>query len=235
MGVVEPGVVDGALALTSANPSSGIGIPKSKPNLLGDLVGSALGQGRGMSANVPFKSAPPKNAFRVGKSPDSLPRLTATTTFASSMASSTPTRPDDWRYADKVGNYSFFNQPASKIGAPMSISGQPMKSMGGIPVANAKQNPFSSLDGFGTKSSGKPLPPWANSSYTSSDSTGAGASAADFPFGAFQNANPTNTVGSGNSSGCSFSSPPQPPPPPPPPMQKSPKDCMNPAMDTRKR
>ncbi|XP_074588781.1 uncharacterized protein LOC141844680 [Curcuma longa] len=183
----------------SATPAAGIGIPKSDSNLFSDLVGSALGQGRGGSGNVPLNSAPPKNA--VGS--------TATATYA---ASSTPIRPNSWGSADKVGNLSSFNQPGPKIGAPMSTGGQPMKSMGGMP----KPDPFASLGGFGSNSSVKSATQSVNSSGMNRGNVGAGAgaSAPDFSFGAFQNA---------NSSG-SFSSPLQPPPPNPPKESMDPLD-----------
>ncbi|KAG6524527.1 flocculation protein FLO11-like [Zingiber officinale] len=189
----------------STTPAAGIGIPKSDSNLFGDLVGSALGQGRGGSGNVPLKSAPPKNAFGMGNLSDSLPRPTAN---ATSAASSAPIRPNGWGSADQVGNLSSFSQPGPKIGAPMSTGGQPMKSMGGMP----KPDPFGSLGGFGSNSFVKSPAQSVNSS---------GMNSGDFSFGAFQNANSTKIGNSGNSSG-SFSSPLQPPPLNPP------KDSMDP-------
>ncbi|KAK9086367.1 hypothetical protein Syun_028761 [Stephania yunnanensis] len=50
---------------SGAPMNSGIGIVDKNPNLFGDLVGSALGQGRG-SSNVPLKSAAPWESWGAG-------------------------------------------------------------------------------------------------------------------------------------------------------------------------
>ncbi|ONK63348.1 uncharacterized protein A4U43_C07F14120 [Asparagus officinalis] len=59
---------------SSASATSSIGIAKSNPDLFGDLVGSALNQGKG-SSNVPLKAAAPaKNLYSMGSLKDSLPK-----------------------------------------------------------------------------------------------------------------------------------------------------------------
>ncbi|XP_020589594.1 sperm-associated antigen 1 isoform X2 [Phalaenopsis equestris] len=71
---------------SSAASTSKLGIQDKNPNLFGDLVGSALGQGRS-SQNVPIKSAPPKNSsFSMADLKSSIPK----TSFASKPSSSVP-------------------------------------------------------------------------------------------------------------------------------------------------
>ncbi|THU47394.1 hypothetical protein C4D60_Mb09t15020 [Musa balbisiana] len=206
----------------SAAPSSaksGLAIPKSDPNLFSDLVGSALGQGRGGSGNVPLKSAAPKNTFSMGNLSDSLPRSTNPTTSAAAAANSTQMRSSSLGSADDLGNFPFFNQPGPKIGTPMGSGGQPMKSTAGVPPTNAKRDPFGSLVDFGSKPTAKaPM-----SSANSSNMSGASAGADDFSFGSFQNANSTKKSDIGIS-GASFSSPPPPQQPTPPKADTDPLD-----------
>ncbi|PPS20567.1 hypothetical protein GOBAR_AA00030 [Gossypium barbadense] len=66
---------------SSGGNSSGIGIVNKNPNLFGDLVSSALGQGKSNSnSNVPLKNANPtpnsssKNTYSMGNLVDSLPK-----------------------------------------------------------------------------------------------------------------------------------------------------------------
>ncbi|WOK96104.1 hypothetical protein Cni_G04811 [Canna indica] len=194
-----------------SSTSSGIGIPKSDPNLFSDLVGSALGQGRGGSGNVPLKSAPPKNTFAMGNLSDSLPRSTVTASRAA--ASSTPMRSSNTGSAENIVNFSSFSQPGPKIGTPIGSGGQPMKSAAGVSSANAKRDPFGLLVDFGSKPSVKASMSSTNSSNVSNSSTGTAAD--DFAFGAFQNANQAKTGNTGIPQ-ASFSSPPPPQQPNPP-------------------
>ncbi|CAL9133383.1 unnamed protein product [Musa textilis] len=196
-----------ASAAPPPSASSGIGIPKSDPNLFGDLVGSALGQGRSGSSNVPLKSATPRNAFSMGNLSDSLPRSTTTTTTAASAANNTPMRPSSWGSADLLGNSSSFAQPDPKIRTAMGGDGQPMGSVTGVRPVTAKSDPFDSLIGFGTKLSTKAPMSSVNSSNVSSGK----AVADDFPFGAFENINSTKNVHI-MTQGQSFSAPPPPQP-----------------------
>ncbi|KAJ8471945.1 hypothetical protein OPV22_026288 [Ensete ventricosum] len=201
----------------SAAPSStksGLAIPKSDPNLFSDLVGSALGQGRGGSSNVPLK-----NTFSVGNLSDSLLRSTNPTTSAAAAANSTPMRSSSLGSSDNLGNFSFFNQSGPKIGTPMGSGGQPMKSTAGVPPTNAKRDPFGSLVDFGSK----PVAKAPMSSANSSNMSGASAGADYFSFGAFKNATSTkeSDIGIG---GASFSSPPPPEQPTPPKADTDPLD-----------
>ncbi|KAF4355605.1 hypothetical protein CsatB_025820 [Cannabis sativa] len=91
--VTRPGLPNGPTSMvgdilgkswTSSTPSTGsssvagIGIVDKNPNLFGDLVGSALGQGKSSnSTNVPLKNSTPvsnKNTFSMGNVADSLPK-----------------------------------------------------------------------------------------------------------------------------------------------------------------
>ncbi|KAK1279097.1 hypothetical protein QJS04_geneDACA007205 [Acorus gramineus] len=94
---------------TTSSSSIGIGIPKSNPNLFGDLVGTALGQGRS-SNNVPLKSAAPaaarstaaaappppaaaasaRNTFSMGNLSDSLPKNTRPINTGPSLRATAP-------------------------------------------------------------------------------------------------------------------------------------------------
>ncbi|KAK1293353.1 hypothetical protein QJS10_CPB17g01235 [Acorus calamus] len=94
---------------TTSSSSIGIGIPKSNPNLFGDLVGTALGQGRS-SNNVPLKSAAPaaarstaaaappppaaaasgRNTFSMGNLADSLPKNTRPINTGPSLRATAP-------------------------------------------------------------------------------------------------------------------------------------------------
>ncbi|RWW63075.1 hypothetical protein BHE74_00029765 [Ensete ventricosum] len=195
------------VAAAPPSASSGIGIPKSDPNLFGDLVGSALGQGRSGSGNVPLKSAAPRDAFSMGNLSDSLPRPTTTTTNAASAANSTPMRPSSWGYADFLGNSSSFAQPGPKIRTATGGGGQPMGSATGMQQVTAKSDPFDSLVDFGTIPAAKtPI-----SSVNSSNVSSGNAVADDFSFGVFQNANSMKNVHN-MTQGQSFSAPPPPQP-----------------------
>ncbi|KAJ8491452.1 hypothetical protein OPV22_013173 [Ensete ventricosum] len=151
------------VAAAPPSASSGIGIPKSDPNLFGDLVGSALGQGRSGSGNVPLKSAAPRDAFSMGNLSDSLPRPTTTTTNAASAANSTPMRPSSWGYADFLGNSSSFAQPGPKIRTATGGGGQPMGSATGMQQnANSMKNVHNMTPG---QSFSAPPPPQPTASH----------------------------------------------------------------------
>ncbi|XP_039048698.1 stress protein DDR48-like isoform X2 [Hibiscus syriacus] len=68
---------------SSGSKSSGVGIVNKNPNLFGDLVSSALGQGKSNSnSNVPLKNSNPtsnsssKSTYSMGNLTDSLPKST---------------------------------------------------------------------------------------------------------------------------------------------------------------
>ncbi|KAJ6794315.1 Uncharacterized protein M6B38_231905 [Iris pallida] len=173
----------------SAKSASEIGIPKSNPNLFGDLVGSALNQNK-PNPNVPLKAAAPRNPYSMGNLSDSLPKSNPNPTGATGSVK------PGWGPSESLRNFS-------------SLGGQPMKSgapspAGAAAASNDKRDPFGSLVDFGSKSSGKvpissarPSSGGANSPFSafqSSPSAGFGTPSqnqskpADFSFGGFQNA-----------------------------------------------
>ncbi|TKY54177.1 Sperm-associated antigen 1A [Spatholobus suberectus] len=126
----------------TTQPSSGsnIGIVNKSPNLFGDLVNSALGQGSKIGAtNVPLKNAPSKasaptpnkTSFSMGNMADSLPKT-----------GSTPSS----------GSFSVNTNKTPNLGGPS------MRSMGtaaatGSGMSSNNEDPFSSLSGIGSKQS----------------------------------------------------------------------------------
>lgn len=135
-------------ATSSSSPS--LGLPKSNnPDLFGDLVGSALNQGKNNSSgssNVPLKSV--KNSYSMGSLNESLPNNDSGNGSVKNSHS-----------AENFGNIgggngSSFNAfgDFSNIGQTgKSIGGnKPMNSMSGI-GSNAKKDPFGSLMDFGVK------------------------------------------------------------------------------------
>ncbi|MQM08802.1 hypothetical protein Taro_041661 [Colocasia esculenta] len=174
------GDIYGKSWFSTAPSSSGVGIPKSDPNLFGDLVGSAFGQAKsGGGSNVPLKAAPPRNAFFMGNLSDSLPKTTA--------GASNQGRPNSRGSANDLGSY-YPSSVASNVGSTTgnSLGGQPMRSSGG--GASARKDPFGSLLDFGRKKSTDPSPT-ANPNFNTNSS-----SAGDYSFGAFQDADNRKTA-----------------------------------------
>ncbi|XP_027330617.1 cell wall protein RBR3 isoform X2 [Abrus precatorius] len=132
---------------------SNIGIVNKNPNLFGDLVSSAFGQGsKTASTNVPLKnatkvSAPTpnnKSSFSMANMADSLPKTGSTPQSSASWASS--------------GTFSMNNNETPNSGGPS------MRSMGtaaapatatatGSGISSNNNDPFSSLAGIGSKQS----------------------------------------------------------------------------------
>ncbi|XP_022722489.1 putative lysozyme-like protein [Durio zibethinus] len=141
---------------TSSGPSggnsSGIGIVNRNPNLFGDLVSSALGQGKSNSnANVPLKNANPtsnsssKSPYSMGNLADSLPKSTGN--WGTSGA-----------YNNSSGSSNInFNINYSKT---QNLGDPSMKSMaggvGGVGggSGSGSKDPFGSLVDFSSKPSG---------------------------------------------------------------------------------
>ncbi|XP_020589593.1 cell wall protein RBR3 isoform X1 [Phalaenopsis equestris] len=158
---------------SSAASTSKLGIQDKNPNLFGDLVGSALGQGRS-SQNVPIKSAPPKNSsFSMADLKSSIPKT----------SSPNP---------NSTGSYTFFNKSRPDIGSSMKSDH----------ASNSKPDSFGSFTGFASKPSSS-VPLSAAKSSVSGGGKGSFGSfqnvptaqkpqqssgSNDYSFGGFQNA-----------------------------------------------
>ncbi|KAK4802468.1 hypothetical protein SAY86_000671 [Trapa natans] len=156
---------------SASGPSGlGVGIPEKNSDLFGDLVSSALGQGKNtINSNAPLKNAIPvsgnKSAYSMGNLSDSLPKVA----------------------------------PKSSVGGVSSIGGSAAKSanLGGLSMKgnagaaggmNSNKDPFSNLTGFsGLKQQGGNL--------NSSNKSGTKVSSIDDSFGDFQNAAKSSTTG----------------------------------------
>ncbi|KAL1079040.1 hypothetical protein V6Z11_D10G195800 [Gossypium hirsutum] len=133
---------------SSGGNSSGIGIVNKNPNLFGDLVSSALGQGKNNSnSNVPLKNANPtpnsssKNPYSMGNLADSLPKSSG-----------------NW------GTSSGYNNNSNGIGGSSNINvninnsknqnlgGASMKSMAGGAAGGGGGQQFSEVDDWGLDS-----------------------------------------------------------------------------------
>ncbi|MBA0813330.1 hypothetical protein Gohar_027191 [Gossypium harknessii] len=171
---------------SSGGNSSGIGIVNKNPNLFGDLVSSALGQGKSNSnSNVPLKNANPtpnsssKNTYSMGNLADSLPKSSG-----------------NW------GTSSGYNNNSNGIGGSSNINvninnsknqnlgGASMKSMAGGAAGGGKsgigsKDPFGSLVDFSSKPSG---------TLNSGSNRGNKANVAHDAFGDFQNASKPSTT-----------------------------------------
>ncbi|KDP27843.1 hypothetical protein JCGZ_18923 [Jatropha curcas] len=177
----------------SSSSASGIGIVEKNPNLFGDLVTSALGQGNKGNSNAPLKTATPtsnKTAYSMGNLADSLPK-----TNNSAKSGGT------WGSNGNFGSYSSeYNKTSSNVNAAgngnVNVSsnmspnlGRPsMKSMmGGSGVGGGmggNRDPFGSLVDFGSKQQS------GNLNAASKSGTNAG----DNAFGDFQNAAKPSTT-----------------------------------------
>ncbi|XP_022760598.1 uncharacterized protein LOC111306879 [Durio zibethinus] len=167
----------------SGGNSSGVGIVNNSPNLFGDLVSSALGQGKSNSnSNVPLKNSNPTSNSSI-RSPYSMGNL----------ADSLPKSSGNW------GTYGGYNNTSGLSNINVNVNnsksqnlgGPSMKSMaggaGGVGSGiGLKKDPFSSLVDFSSKPSG---------SLNSGSNKGNKANVTDDGFGDFQNASiPTTTT-----------------------------------------
>ncbi|KAI4345374.1 hypothetical protein L6164_012504 [Bauhinia variegata] len=192
----------GSAQPTGSTSNSSIGIPNKNPNLFGDLVSSALGQGSKGSSNVPLKSATPaakvssatanKSSFSMGNMADSLPK-----------ASNTAQSSGNWGSTGNFASYSSGNNNTSMNASKSpNLGGPSVRSMGSSGAAGSgmrsNKDPFSSLSGFGSKSSGS----------LNSAAKGGKSSTDDDGFGDFQNASKpsSTTFPSSNSSASNFGS-----------------------------
>ncbi|ESQ48262.1 hypothetical protein EUTSA_v10020624mg [Eutrema salsugineum] len=196
---------------SSSGSGSGIGIVNKDPSLFGDLVGSAIGKSSG---KVPLKNAPPagsnKSSYSMGNLADSLPKS------GNSMNSGG----GGWGYSSNPGGFSggFASSGGGNSGVNANSSiknpnlgGPSMKTMSGTSNLSgsglpSNSDPFGSLLGFGSKSSGSKTGKTNNnaqsnafgnfqSSYQSNPNSGSTAKSND--FGDFQNAAKSNTFSSG--------------------------------------
>ncbi|KAJ7955147.1 Sperm-associated antigen 1 [Quillaja saponaria] len=188
----------------SAQPSgsvSGIGIVDKNPNLFGDLLGSALGQGAKSSSNVPLKNAAPaskisggtsdKNSFLMGNMADSLPKTSATAKTSGS-----------WGSSGNFGGYSSgYNNNSVNTNRSPNLGGPSIRSMGNGGGArsgmSSNKDPFGSLVDFGSKQSNS-----LNSASKGVKNNNTG----DDGFGDFQDASkPSTTAFSSSSSSANNS------------------------------
>ncbi|XWS14123.1 hypothetical protein CRYUN_Cryun36dG0096300 [Craigia yunnanensis] len=170
----------------SGGNSSGVGIVNQSPNLFGDLISSALGQGKSSSnSNVPSKNSNPtsnsssKNPYSMGDLADSLPKSTG-----------------NWGTSGGYNNSSGSSNINVNINNSKSqnLGGSSMKSMaggaGGVGGGSgigigSKKDPFGSLVDFSSKPSG---------SLNSGSNKGNKANVVDDAFGDFQNASKPSTT-----------------------------------------
>ncbi|AEE75862.1 unnamed protein product [Arabidopsis thaliana] len=136
---------------SASGSGSGIGIVNKDPSLFGDLVGSAIGQGKS-SRNVPLKNAPPVSASGSSKSPysmgnlgDSLPKSGNSMKTGGGMGYSSNPSGFSGGYTSSGGFNANLGGPSMKNMAGGNLNGS------GLP---SNSDPFGSLVGFGSKSSG---------------------------------------------------------------------------------
>lgn len=147
---------------SASGSGSGVGIVNKDPSLFGDLVGSAIGHGKS-NRNVPLKNAPPVSASGSNKSPysmgnlaDSLPKSGNSMKTGGGMGYSSNTSGFSGGYTSSGGLNSGVNANSS-VKTP-NLGGPSMKNMSGSNLSGAglplNSDPFGSLVGFGSKSSG---------------------------------------------------------------------------------
>ncbi|ESR32739.1 hypothetical protein CICLE_v10004804mg [Citrus x clementina] len=172
--------------------SSGIGIVDKNPNLFGDLVSSALGQGNDKSnSNVPLKNATPtsnKSSYSMGNLADSLPKTSNPVkisgnsgtgqSFGSYSSGYSGSNNSSYVKTNANVNVNVNVNKSSNLGAP------PMKNMSGNGI-RPNNDPFGSLFDMGSKQSGGSL---------NSASKGGKAGSGDDGFGDFQNASKPSTA-----------------------------------------
>eukprot|EP00262_Sarcandra_glabra_P020302 TRINITY_DN800_c0_g1_i1.p1 TRINITY_DN800_c0_g1~~TRINITY_DN800_c0_g1_i1.p1 ORF type:complete len:517 (+),score=73.40 TRINITY_DN800_c0_g1_i1:152-1702(+) len=169
---------------------------KSNPNLFGDLIGTALGQGK--NSNVPLKDVmTSRSSYSMENLADFLPK-----TDNKPMKNTT-----SWGSADNLGNFSSINGSNSNKSA--NFVGSSMRSGVQATTTSEKKDPFGSLVDFGSK-------PPVNASNNNKNKS------SEYSFGDFQDAaktggsgvtsNPFPPVnGNSNASNSAFPSDPFPP------------------------
>ncbi|XVF38767.1 hypothetical protein REPUB_Repub20aG0130400 [Reevesia pubescens] len=160
----------------ASSAPSGVGFVNKNPRLFGDLVSSALGQGKSNSnSNVPLKNSNPnsnsssKSAYSMGNLADSLPKSSG-----------------NWGSSGGYNNSSGRSNINVNVSNSKSqnLGGHSMKSMagraGGVGIGS-KKDPFGSLVDFSSKPS-------------ASLNSGNKANVADDGFGDFQNVSKPRTT-----------------------------------------
>ncbi|EOA30397.1 hypothetical protein CARUB_v10013518mg [Capsella rubella] len=205
---------------SASGSGSGIGIVNKDPSLFGDLVGSAIGQGKS-NRNVPLKNAPPVSASGSNKSPysmgnlaDSLPKSGNSMKTGGGMGYGSNPSGFPGGYTSSGGVNSGFN---ANSGVRPNLGGPSMKNMSGGNLSGSglslNSDPFGSLVGFGSKASGSKTGKVNNT--VQSDAFGnlqgsfqsgvskpngsgfSGSTTQNNDFGDFQNAGKSNTFSSG--------------------------------------
>ncbi|KAF6174545.1 hypothetical protein GIB67_017128 [Kingdonia uniflora] len=147
----------------------GIGIVEKNPNLFGDLVGSALGGGKGSSSgNVPLKnvaSTGAKSSYSIG---NSAPKTNA------------PIKNSESGSSENLGSFHTNSNKNGNLGGPS------MKSE----TSTGSKDPFGSLLDFGIKKQ-QPVNPNA--------SVGSKKGGGDYSFGSSQNSAKSSTDTKGSS------------------------------------
>ncbi|XVF66181.1 hypothetical protein PTKIN_Ptkin10aG0014800 [Pterospermum kingtungense] len=169
---------------SSGGNNSGVRIVNKNPNLFGDLVSSALGQGKSNSnSNVPLKNSNPasnsssKSPYSTGNLADSLPKSSGNWGTSGGYNNNS---------ASSNINVNINNSKTQNLGGPsmksMAGGAGGVGSGGGI---GSKKDPFGSLVDFSSKPSG---------SLNSGSNKGNKANVADDAFGDFQNAPKPSTT-----------------------------------------
>lgn len=178
----------------SSNSGSGIGIAEKNPNLFGDLVTSALGQGNKGNSNVPLKNAAPTSnysAYSMGNLADSLPKTSNPVKSGGSGGSNDNFGSFSGGYNKNSSNVNGAGNGDASVSSNKSpnLGGPSMKSVaGGSGVGGGmggNRDPFGSLVDFGSKQQSGNL-----NSANKSGKTNAG----DDAFGDFQNAAKPSTT-----------------------------------------
>lgn len=171
----------------------GIGIVDKNPNLFGDLVSSALGQGNDKSSsNVPLKNATPtlnKSSYSMGNLADSLPKTS--NPVKSSGNSGAGQSFGSYSSGYSGSNNNSYVKTNVNVDKSPNLGGPSMKNMSGSGIRQ-NNDPFGSLFDMGSKQSGGSL---------NSASKGSKVGSGDDGFGDFQNVSkPTAFPSSGFSS-----------------------------------
>ncbi|EEF45584.1 chaperone binding protein, putative [Ricinus communis] len=189
---------------------SGLGIVEKSPNLFGDLVSSALGQGTKGKSDVPLKNVTPtssNSAYSMGNMADSLPKT------GNSVKSG-----GSWGFNDNIGSYKSSSNVNVNASGNANISSNKSSNLGGPSMTNMMsgsgvgggmgggRDPFGSLVDFGSKQQAGGLNSASKSSVKTSSGgkdgfgdfqNATGSSATAFPSGNFAASN-NGFTGSGN-------------------------------------
>ncbi|XP_050219116.1 uncharacterized protein LOC126669638 [Mercurialis annua] len=157
----------------STGSGSGIGIAEKNPNLFGDLVSSALGQGHKGNNNVPLKKVTPASnhsSYSMGNLANSLPKTGNSANVNVNVNAS----------GSGIGNANISSSRSSNIGGPSMKNTMSASRVGGG-MSGGNGDPFGSLVDFGSKQQSGSLNSVGKSSAKTSSSENDG-------FGVFQNA-----------------------------------------------